>query len=205
MIFRTNYRKALTSALFVASLAGAPALAQETTTDAAETPPLGTPFVVATHGDWEVMCNQINEAGILNCEMYQLLFDPNEQPIAEITIAALPFGSEFSGGATITTPLETFLPTGMGWSIGEAEDMRVEGFRVCTVVGCVVRMGLTPEEIDEMRAGANATILIAPFVAIDQPVPINVSLSGFTAAYEELQVRLSEAAAAAREAAAASE
>ena len=69
----------------------------------------------------------------------------------------LPLGAEFAAGATVTTPLETFLPTGLGFRIGTAENMRVEGFRVCTVVGCVVRMGLTAEEIDQMKAGSTAT------------------------------------------------
>ena len=37
-----------------------------------------------------------------------------------------------------------------------------------------------------------------PFVAVDQEVSLTVSLSGFTAAYEDLQTRLSNAAAAQR-------
>jgi invasion protein IalB len=198
MTFRTALRPFALSVAVCAILPGFAAVAQETATDEAAPRAVGEPFLAATHSDWEILCNEIDQAGTVSCEMYQLLFDPSQQPVAEISIAALPFGSEFSAGATITTPLETFLPFGMGWRIGDAEEGRVEAFRVCTVVGCMVRMGLTPDEVDTMRAGSTASIMIAPFVAIDQPVEIAVSLSGFTAAYEDLQTRLSEAAVAAR-------
>ena len=191
MMFRTALVSGLTAALLTA-----PAFAQQATSQAeAEAT---APVVAATHADWQIICSPEVEGQPQQCEMYQLLEDSNNAPIAEISIAALPLGAEFSAGATVTTPLETFLPTGMGFAIGNSEQMRVEGFRVCTVVGCVVRMGLSAEEIDQMKAGSSATIRIAPFVAINQPVDINVSLSGFTAAYDDLQTRLAEAAAAAR-------
>tara|TARA_R110002073_G_scaffold87564_9_gene207883 strand:- start:1318 stop:1908 length:591 start_codon:yes stop_codon:yes gene_type:complete len=192
------FRKILPLALGLMMLAGGPVLAQSASGDAT-LPPLGTPFVDATFADWEILCTQIDEAGAIACEMYQLLNDGTGSPIAEISIAALPFGSEVAAGATVTAPLETFLPSGLGWRIGDAEEMRIEQFRVCNVVGCFVRMGLTVEEVDAMKAGSNATVVIAPFVAIDQPIEINVSLSGFTAAYEDLQTRLAEAAIRMRE------
>ncbi|MBN8294453.1 invasion associated locus B family protein [Rhodobacter sp. NTK016B] len=197
-MFRSAMTTGLVSALLVAA---APAFAQEEGA-AAGAPAAQSqgqqPEVVATHADWQVVCAPEAEGQPRQCEMYQLLRDGGGSPIAEFSIAALPLGAEFAAGATITTPLETFLPTGLGFRIGDAEDMRVEGFRVCTVVGCVVRMGLSGEEVDQLKAGSNATVTIAPFIAIDQPIEINVSLSGFTAAYDELQTRFAEAAAAAR-------
>ena len=188
------------------AVAAAP-LAAQTTAPAAPAEGVGSvaeavaqapaPYVAATHGDWEVLCQPV-DAELENCEMYQLLQDESQQPVAEISIAALPFGAEFAAGATVTTPLETFLPTGLGFRIGEEETMRVEQFRVCTVIGCVVRMGLTAEEIEKLKAGSVANFLIAPFIAIDQPVTITMSLTGFTAAYEDVQTRFATAAAIAR-------
>lgn len=195
MFLPSALRQTLVSAALCATLPAFAAFAQDATPPQ---PAIGEPYEAASFNDWQVMCSRMDEAGTTRCEMYQLLLDPSEQPVAEISIAALPLGAEFAAGATITTPLETFLPSGMGWRLGAAEEMRVEGFRVCTVVGCVVRMGFSPEEVDAMKAGSTATIMIAPFVAVDQPVEITVSLSGFTAAYEDLQTRLAEAAAAAR-------
>jgi len=193
-------RSALISGLFGAALLAAPALAQETPAPATEAAP-PAPSVEATFRDWQIVCSPVIENQPRQCEMYQLLRDPTGAPIAEISIAALPLGAEFAAGATVTTPLETFLPTGLGFFVGAMPadgQIRVEGFRVCTVVGCVVRMGLSQEEVDSMKSGSTATLMIAPFVAVDQPVQINVSLAGFTAAYDDLQTRLSEAAAAAR-------
>jgi len=201
-----NFRTALGPVAVAAALALSPltAAAQEAAAagaqDAAPQVPTG-PEVAATFRDWQVLCNTVDAAGTQDCEMYQLLHDSTGSPIAEISIVALPLGAEFAAGATVTTPLETFLPMGMGWYIGERPadgQVRAEGFRVCTVVGCIVRMGLSADEIDAMKSGSDATIMIAPFVAIDQPVEITVSLAGFTAAYDDLQTRLSQAAAAAR-------
>lgn len=190
---------ALSPMVASAQSATAPAPQQPAQQSAAQQPqqPAG-PTLAATYRDWQILCNTVDAAGTQNCEMYQLLNDANGSPIAEISIAALPFGSQFAAGATVTTPLETFLPTGVGFRIGDATDMRIEAFRVCTVVGCIVRMGLSPDEVDQMKSGSTATLTIAPFVAVDHPVDITVSLAGFTAAYDDLQTRLSEAAAAAR-------
>lgn len=172
---------------------GATSLAAQT-----ETPAQQGPYVAQTHRDWQVICSPQGEGQPEVCEMYQLLVDSSASPIAEISIAALPLGAEFAAGATVTTPLETFLPTGLGFRIGESETMRIEPFRVCTVVGCMVRMGLSQDEVTAMRAGTVATLTIAPFIAVDQPIDITVSLAGFTAAYEDIQTRFALAAAAAR-------
>lgn len=200
-----TFRTALASAVLGTALLGVPALAQDSGTpapDAAAADQIADqnagPVLAATHRDWQVICSPEVEGQPQVCEMYQLLLDTDQQPIAEMSIAALPLGAEFAAGATITTPLETFLPTGLGFHIGNEENMRIEPFRVCTVVGCVVRMGLSTEEVNRMKAGSSATVTIAPFVAVDRPVEITVSLAGFTAAYDDLQTRLSEAAARAR-------
>lgn len=188
----------LFASLAACVLATSGALAQETAPADNTAPQPGQPYLAATFQDWQIVCTPGPEQQPEACEMYQLLVDTTQSPIAEISIAALPFGSEFSAGATVTTPLETFLPTGLGFRIGEAETMRIEPFRVCTVVGCIVRMGVTADEVDALKAGTTATLTIAPFIAVDQPVDIRVSLSGFTAAYDDLQTRLAAAIAASR-------
>jgi invasion protein IalB len=150
----------------------------------------GEPYVVAQHQDWEVVCSLVAAEGPELCEMYQLLLDPQQQPVSEISIVAFPEGNEIAGGVTITTPLETFLPPGLAFRIGAEGQNRVEQFRVCTVVGCVVRMGLTQAEVDAMKRGASAFITLLPFVAPDQPVELTISLRGFTAAFDETRNRL---------------
>lgn len=150
----------------------------------------GEPEIVETHRDWQILCNRFGEADEEQelCEMYQLL-ETEDGPIAEVSIAALPAGSQFPAGATITTPLETFLPSGLAFRI-DAGQTRQEPFVVCMVIGCIARLGLSEEEVAAMRGGVNAFITIAPFGGADQPIEIPVSLMGFTAAFEDLQARM---------------
>lgn len=172
----------------------APAAAIAQTAPAAPAPDQsaapGQPYLVAEHRDWQVICTRLEAEGPEICEMYQLLNEASGQPIAEISIAALPDQGDIRAGATITTPLETFLPAGVGFrTSADAETMRIEQFRVCSAVGCVVRMGLAQDEIDAMQRGSEAFLTIVPFVAIDQPVDIRISLLGFTAALTEVRQR----------------
>lgn len=170
-----------------------PVTATAQTQTGTDAPPFDEPVVVSEHQDWQVICTRVRLSETDEdtfCEMYQLMREATGQPIAEISIAALALGGEIVAGATITTPLETFLPTGLGFRIGaEAEQMRIEPFRVCTALGCIVRMGLSPVELRAMQAGSEAFVTIAPFLAIDQPIDIAVSLRGFTAAYQDLRAR----------------
>lgn len=191
--------RSLLSSTFLIALLGAPqlALGQEAAGAEAESagPALGEPYLVETHRDWELLCTRFEEGGDEVCEIYQLLLDEEENPIAEISIAALPEDAGVAAGATITTPLETFLPIGLGWRVGDTEEMRMEGFRMCAVIGCIARIGFSQEEVDEMKGGSAAYITIAPFVAIDQPVDIRVSLLGFTAGFDDLLARMPAAPA----------
>ncbi len=180
------------AALMAAVLTLPYGLAAQETAPAAEDAPAvaGEPYVVSQHQDWEVVCSLLPPEGPELCEMYQLLLDPTQQPIAEISIVAFPQGNEVAGGVTITTPLETFLPSGLAFRIGADGTTRLEPFRVCTLVGCIVRLGLSEDEINAMKRGANAFITILPFVAPDQPVELPISLRGFTAAFDETRSRL---------------
>jgi len=192
-------RTALCSTLLTAALAlPHVALAQDTSAESgaavAAVPAPGEPYLVATHRDWEILCTRFQADADEICEMYQLLTDDSNTPIAEISIAAFPAGSEVAAGATITTPLETFLPSGLGWRVGDStENMRIEGFRMCAVIGCIARLGFSTAEVEALMRGTHAVITIAPFVAVDQPVDIRVSLLGFTAALTDLRGRLSVA------------
>lgn len=200
-----NTRITLSSAVFALALGATPLLAQEQAAGSEPAqnaaPAVAQPRLAATHTDWQILCTTLAEGQPETCEMYQLLTDEQNSPMGEISLVALPLGAEFAAGATVTSPLETFLPSGLGFRIGDAEEMRVEQFRVCTAIGCFVRMGLSTDEVNALKAGSTATVMIAPYVAIDQTVEMTVSLSGFTAAYNDLQERLAAAVSAAQAAA----
>ncbi len=170
------------------------ALAQEEAPDTDEMPvePAiqreGEPVIAATHRDWQIVCNQFGENGQEMCEMIQPL-ELEGEPIAEIYVVPLPADAAAAAGATIITPLETFLPTGLGFRIDDSQP-RQEPFAFCAVFGCVAQLGLDSSEVTAMQRGANAFVTIAHYAAVNEPIEIPVSLMGFTAAFEDLQARM---------------
>jgi invasion protein IalB len=181
-----------------------PASAQEQAAEADqiqdETPDLGTlpvdtadapdgeTYIAATHRDWQILCSRFGQEEPELCEMYQLL-ETEDGPIAEISIRTLPAGAGFPAGATITTPLETFLPPGVAFRV-DASQPRQEPFFVCTVIGCIARFALQDTDVAAMQRGASAFLTIASIADIEEPIELPVSLMGFTAALDDLRGRM---------------
>ncbi|MGP9790151.1 invasion associated locus B family protein [Roseinatronobacter sp. NSM] len=183
-----------------AALMGSPAaMAQTTTTTDSPSSALSTGEVIGeemgdgsyignTHGDWELVCVE-NPDGEDPCQMYQLLRDGEGNATAEITLFPLPPGQEAAAGATILTPLETLLTAQLIMQVDEGSAKRYP-FTFCTVVGCIARVGFTAEEVDAFRRGARAVWQVVPVGAPDQPIDLSMSLTGFTAAFNELSEQL---------------
>ena len=217
--------KTLTLALLLA-LAGAPLLAQTAETPAPDTAvdpaaatdgvtpdglsmgtelstgnALGDTYVAGTFEAWEQRCVR-TESGIDPCQLYVLLKDQEGNSVAEFTMFSLPAGSEGPAvaGATFIAPLETLLTTGMTLQI-DATAPKAYPFTFCTQIGCVARLGFTAAEVDQMKKGASATIVIVPFVAPDARVELPVSLKGFTAGLAAVDAANAAADAAAAAAA----
>ena len=154
----------------------------------AETAPAGDPaapevmeIVRDTFGDWEVRCAPQGD----DCFMYQLALDSQNNPVAEVSILKLPDGSEAAAGVTMVTPLGTLLQSGVVVQVDQSE-ARQYPFNWCSQVGCFARFGLTQESINAMKRGNTATIMLASVAAPEEPVRLNLSLTGFTAGYDSL-------------------
>lgn len=184
--------------LFPALLLGClalPASAQDTTS-AADTlslgepvePALGETYISETHGDWEIRCITVEEGQIEPCQMYQLLSDNEGNAVAEINIFDVPDEDTLTAGATIVTPLDTLLTPGLRFAVDDSDQIRFP-FSFCQQIGCFVRIGLTEDDLGSLRDGGVAAITIVPLPAPDQEVSLEVSLSGFTAAFEDLASR----------------
>jgi invasion protein IalB len=145
-------------------------------------------YLAETHADWQILCSRFGDDEPELCEMYQLL-ETEDGPIAEVSIRALPDEAGFPAGATITTPLETFLPTGVTFRIDDGNP-RQEPFFVCTVIGCMARLGFSEDEVAAMQRGTNAFITITAIVAVEDPIEVPISLMGFTAALADLRERM---------------
>ena len=143
-------------------------------------------YVKDTFGDWDLNCFR-SEAEQDPCQMFQLLREEAGNPIAEFSIFRLPGDAQATAGATVVVPLGTLLSEGLKISVdgGTAKSYM---FRFCSLVGCYAQIGLTNEDIASFKAGKAATVQIVPAQAPDQEVNIKMSLSGFTAAFDNTSV-----------------
>lgn len=156
--------------------AGEPAIASP------ETAEVGQTYLASSFEVWEQRCVK-TEDGSDPCQLYQLLRDETGGPVAEISLFDLPAGSQAAAGATIIVPLETLLTANMQIAI-DTGTAKVYPFTFCAAVGCISRIGLTAEEVDQFRKGAGAVLTIVPAVAPDERVELNISLAGFTAGFQ---------------------
>lgn len=209
----------LLSSLSILALCALPALAQETTAPAegeapadeapAEAQPdlglslgepvapdggaVGAPYVKEEHGDWDVRCIR-TASGNDPCQVYQLLVDAEGNSVAEFAIFPLvPAQGQAVAGGSIISPLETLLTEQVTVSI-DGSGARRYPFTFCTEIGCFARIGYTAEDVTRFKRGMKATVSIVPAVAPDQRIALELSLRGFTAAFDSLEAQMKEAA-----------
>lgn len=144
------------------------------------------PYVKETIVDWDLRCVQPPE-GEERCQMYQLMNDDQGTPVAEFSLFKLPEGGRAVAGATVVVPLETALQQQLTITVDSGSARRYP-FAFCNQIGCYARIGLTAQDIASFKAGSVAKVTLAPFVAPNEKVIVNMSLSGFTAAYDKASV-----------------
>lgn len=133
-------------------------------------------------GDWAMRCIFLPEQDD-PCELYQLLYGPDETAVAEVMAFPLPPGGQAAAGLTIVAPLETLLTEGAVLSIGGENARRYE-FTFCNRAGCVARIGLTEGDVATLKRGTEAGLRIVPAADPSHPFDLTISLMGFTAAME---------------------
>lgn len=157
--------------------------------DAAAASPVGKPYTREVIGEWEMRCIKGEEGATAEepCQMYQLMNDGQGVPVAEVSLFRLPAGGKAVAGATIIVPLETSLPSQMTLAIDGGKARRYP-YAFCNPIGCYVRLGLTADDIAAFKRGNEAVMTIVPALAPDQKVELKLSLSGFTASFDEVSV-----------------
>ena len=149
-------------------------------------PRVGEPYIRESFGDWSLRCLRAEE-GADPCQLYQLLEDDQGNAVAEISMFPLPEGQQAAAGATIVAPLETLLTENLTLSVDGTAARRYP-FTFCNRAGCVARIGLTAEEVDQFRRGSAAQLSLVPAAAPEEQVTLTISLSGFTAGFEASSV-----------------
>lgn len=143
-------------------------------------------YTKATHGAWQVQCLRVPEGTDAEdpCQMYQLLKDENGGDVAEVSVFRLQNGGQVVAGGTFVVPLETLLTQKLTVAVDGGQAKRYD-YSFCTQIGCYARVGFTADDIARFKAGSTATVTIVPALAPDQQVSLEMSLSGFTAGYDE--------------------
>lgn len=150
--------------------------------DVAEGPQIGATYIRETYGDWELRC-VVTENGQDPCQLYQLLLDQAGTATAEVNLFGLGGGGRAVAGASIITPLETLLTEQLTMAIDSGSAKRYP-FTWCSQIGCVARVGFTQEEVNNLKRGVIAKLMIVPVAAPDDQVQLTMSLSGFTAGFD---------------------
>ncbi|TNF59129.1 MAG: invasion associated locus B family protein [Rhodobacteraceae bacterium] len=151
-----------------------------------EGPQLGERYAKEQSGDWTLACIK-TEAETDPCSLLQLLKDENGNTLGEISLFRLEGGGQAVAGGTIIVPLETLLTAQVSIAVDGGQGKRYN-YSFCTQLGCVAQIGFTEADIEAFRRGNSARVTIVPAPAPDQQVVLNMSLSGFTAGYDMVDV-----------------
>ncbi len=189
---RPTFKFAIVSAFL--SAAPLMALAQDTNTGptldlgqpVSDGPQLGERYSKEKFNDWDLACIK-TEAETDPCSMLQVLSDDGGNPMAEVSMFRLKEGGQAVAGATIIVPLETLLPAQLTISVDGAGGKRYN-YTFCNPIGCVAQIGLTEDDVNAFKKGAKATVSLVPAPAPDQRIELQLSLKGFTAAYDVVDV-----------------
>lgn len=149
-------------------------------------PRIGEQFVKEKTGDWDVSCIK-TESDNNPCALVQVLNGPQGEPIAEVSIGKLPAGGAAVAWANVIVPLETLLQAQLALSIDGAP-RKLYNYHHCVPVGCVAQLGLSEGDVAAMKGGSKATFSLVPARFPDQVLDMEMSLSGFTAGFDGLDV-----------------
>ncbi|GHG81361.1 invasion associated locus B family protein [Pseudodonghicola xiamenensis] len=151
------------------------------------TPQLGQRYSKEKIGDWDLACVK-SEGDKDPCSLLQVLHDPKtDNPMAEFSMFRIEGKGQAVAGATVIVPLETLLPAQLTISIDGAPGKRYN-YSFCNPYGCVAQIGLTETDISAMKQGTTAILSLRPAPAPDQVVTLNLSLKGFTAGFDKVDV-----------------
>lgn len=148
---------------------------------------IGQRYAKEKYGDWDLVCIK-TESGDDPCNLFQLLKDNSGGPVAEISLFRInQDGGQAVAGATLVAPLETLLSTGVTVSVDGAPGKRYN-FNYCSQAGCIAQIGLTDGDIAAFKQGSVATVSVRPATSPNSVVTVNMSLNGFTAGFDAVDV-----------------
>ena len=146
----------------------------------------GEIYLAGNKGDWNVRCITGNPGDIDKCEMQQLIYLNENTPIADISIFKLNPGEIAVAAANVMVPLETLLTKKFRIAFSE-DNVKEFPYSFCNNNGCLIRMGLKKEDVEAMKNGSASKLSITHISDPNAAINLNLSLEGFTAAYEVIK------------------
>lgn len=149
-------------------------------------PQVGDRYSKQKFGDWDLACIKTDTEKD-PCSLLQILRDDNDNAVAEISMFRIAGKGQAVAGASVVVPLETLLPAQLTISVDQGAGKRYN-YSFCTEMGCVAQIGLTQEDINAFKRGKAAKVSLRPAPAPDQEVELTMSLDGFTAGFDAVDV-----------------
>jgi invasion protein IalB len=135
----------------------------------------------ATHGAWEVHCLE----GTETCAMQQV-GNVDGQPALRVAVQRLAGvtagGKDVPAVLAVNTPINVDLPPGVVVRVDDGNSARLPFVR-CVPNSCLAQAPVSEDAIAELKGGATAHFAFSR----QEEVSVEISLNGFTAAYDELQ------------------
>ena len=122
------------------------------------------------------------------CNLYQLLFDDEQNAVAEITLIDFNGSDAIPLVGTIGVPLQTLLSKNLQISV-DGGNPKAYPYTFCNAAGCYARVGFSEEDLARFKRGNAGQISLVPLAAPDRTVQVSFSLSGFTAGYGAMLVQ----------------
>ena len=151
----------------------------------ASKPAIGEGYLREKYGEWELRCIKAEVMKDEECRVFNFLVDQDGNTIAQLDMQFLSTGGKAVAGVDIATPLGSLLTAQVVLKIDAGKAKRYP-YTWCDQQGCYARFGMTQEEIEAMKRGAKANVIISSVSAPDQPLSMDLSLSGFTAVWNAI-------------------
>lgn len=172
----TGRRGLVAAAILALGALAAPATAQEQQSGAAATPPDG----------WYKACTKQAENDV--CVVQNIVAAGNGQLLTAIGLITVE-GEVNQRVLQVSVPSARLIPPGITMQIDGGEAQRMQ-YAVCMPDKCVAEVPLTDAMVNAFKAGGEVVFTSVNFQRA--PNPINVSLSGFTDAFEGEPIQQSE-------------
>lgn len=149
---------------------------------AAATAAVAAPENGAKFKDWTAQCEPIGESQQVRCYISQSLVTKDEgKPLMGIAIGYVVENDQ--PAMLVRLPLGVFLRPGIALQIDGGEQKNYP-YERCDPSGCVAGVPMTEALVAAFKAGNKAVIT---FHNGQKPIPLPVSLNGFTAGFDSLR------------------